>query len=39
VTAGEPVRNTARAAARDMALLAGLAAWDASNTRRKGQAA
>ena len=40
VTAGEPVRNTARAAARDMALLAGLAVADATNNaRQRGQAA
>jgi predicted dehydrogenase len=36
VTEGEPVRNSARAAARDMALVAGLAARDAE--MRKGQA-
>jgi len=37
ITRGEPVRNTAEAAARDMALLAGLATWYAKHTQTEGQ--
>ncbi|PZQ95916.1 MAG: dehydrogenase [Cereibacter sphaeroides] len=36
ITKGEPVRNTAEAAARDMALLAGLAAWHMTHNTTKG---
>ena len=40
VTQGEAVRNTAEQAARDMALLADLAAWDATrNAGKRGQTA
>ena len=36
VTTGEPVRNTAEAAAKDMDLLAGLAAWHMTHNAKKG---
>ena len=37
ITRGEPVRNTAEAAARDMRLLAGLATWHATHNRTGGK--
>ena len=35
ITRGEPVRNTAEAAARDMRLLAGMATWHAGHNQKE----